>query len=328
MTIRQITKEQFSSGTTIDGSRIEKALDDLYNRYNDPMFQDIDGWVENKWCWGFTPKIRESGGTGYVNGALTDGFYQGPFVFIFRSQMPAPFLEGVEPNNKFRFKGVGILDETGAPRTFSAVQDISWFWTSTQVFTKPAILQDFTVFGLFDDYTTGTGDATDRYFANAWKGTVEEEEEYDNKFHVWVIVDNPLNTGDTFIRNSEVHVWGTSAEGLLMNPSTVITTPNQDLAFDYFNGDMAINGNAIRLTDLNIPVFAGARVRFVLGLPGLEANQDGEGIIPGNFTAPYDNETDAYDTTIEKRPTWANNIWSMNVSVLEPLERVDNDPDR
>ena len=37
MTIRQITKEQFSSGTTIDGSRIEKALDDLYNRYNDPM---------------------------------------------------------------------------------------------------------------------------------------------------------------------------------------------------------------------------------------------------------------------------------------------------
>jgi len=42
MTNRTITKHQFSDQTTIDGNRIEDALQDVQNRFNSLEFKDIE----------------------------------------------------------------------------------------------------------------------------------------------------------------------------------------------------------------------------------------------------------------------------------------------
>ena len=43
---RTLTKEQFSTGTTIDGDRIDNALDDVVERGNDIPYGDLrKRWV-------------------------------------------------------------------------------------------------------------------------------------------------------------------------------------------------------------------------------------------------------------------------------------------
>ena len=43
MSNRKITKEQFTDGTTIDGTRIEKALDDIATRFNNVVVFPVPG---------------------------------------------------------------------------------------------------------------------------------------------------------------------------------------------------------------------------------------------------------------------------------------------
>lgn len=53
---RKITKEQFSSGTNIDGNRIEKALDDVQKRINNIPIGDIKTrYMPYQLCGGVTP---------------------------------------------------------------------------------------------------------------------------------------------------------------------------------------------------------------------------------------------------------------------------------
>ena len=317
MSTREITKEQFSNNTTIDGSRIESALADVQDRINSVPFRNVDCWTENKFCWGFTPKL----GAG-----LDQAFEGGPFSFIFRSEMPNAYPSGEAPNNHFRFKGASILDpNTGLPVGRTNTYDLSWFWTSTQYFTTPSIIKDFTVFGIFDDRTDRTIALNESWFTNDWKNSGGT---FLNDFHLWILVDNPLNVGDTFIRNAETHTWGASSVGLLMNPhpdegaipTTYISGGQVQYNPTFPNANVQkINANAVRLHNLNIPVFSNSRVRFVLGLPATGEPRDAEIDVPGQGDGAYDNTNNAHAGSLFA--TFANNIWSMNVSVLEPLEK-------
>ena len=56
---RKITKEQFASTTTVDGSRIDECMEDVVNRVNNVQKGDIDtAWTQTAFHAGWQPKGR------------------------------------------------------------------------------------------------------------------------------------------------------------------------------------------------------------------------------------------------------------------------------
>ena len=323
MTNRTITKHQFSDQTTIDGDRIEDALQDVQNRFNSLEFKDIDAWVEVPYYWANTPVLVTLNGN---NGINDKPIYYGPWAWVFRSYMPND-IDNEAPNNPFRIKSCSRTNRlTGQPIADPGVSDIidtSWIWTTTKYFDKPTILNDFTVMGLFDATMAGTDGSY--FYPNDWfdRGGTEL---YVQDVQVWIIVDNPLNTGNTFIRNNEVHMWGFD-EGTFLMSNDRSTAPINFGGQEFLNyrpDTIAprVNGCGFRLQNLNIPLFAGSRVRFVIGLPSLD--DDATGDFPNNTgQAPgTTNYTDVPWTDLPVCPQTLN-IWTVNVSTLQPLEKID-----
>jgi hypothetical protein len=58
---RTLTKEHFSDGTTIDGNRLDTALDDVVERVNDIPYGDLrKRWVPITYVAGWTPQVTHS----------------------------------------------------------------------------------------------------------------------------------------------------------------------------------------------------------------------------------------------------------------------------
>jgi len=336
MSTRVITKQQFSAQTTIDGTRIEKSLENVKERYNDPEFRDVDMWIENKFHYGFTPQIRSSG----INIGEDEVLACPPFLSIPNSRMPEPeALAGNAPNNPFRFKGAGISSATtGQPQKIASPglegdtieAGLNWYWTTTQYFKQPVILQELVMYGLFDDEQGGSA-ITRQWFTNDWdigRGIGLAN------WAMWVVIDNPQNTTTTFLRNNEIHLWACNSMGFMMNEITGPTNfaTNEQIPYNptQTSGIQKINGCEIKITDINIPIPATSRVRFVFALPSWEQPEPP----PSNAVSQYvgtmsdetynnDNNVVLTTTATNYRPTFANNIWCLNVAVLEPMERVN-----
>jgi hypothetical protein len=330
MTTRVITRQQFSPDTTIDGNRIEISLQDVMSRFNSPEFRDIDMWKENTIHYGFTPQTMPHTVDYYRHQEVQGS----PFAFCRQSIMP-PSVPGWEgPENDFRFKGTGLIDPiTGRPlfATNDVIpEDLAYFWTATQFFSKPTIIQDWTVFAVFDDLSDRIIDSTRSWYANAFYSQEGPYGKtwYDN-FMCYIVIDNNQDVGDAFIRNNEVHQWGTKAQGLLMNhPKVIIPNVYSDEELIY-NPTAAtatvqkINANAIRFHNINIPVPANSRIRFVLGLPAI-VKEDDPNIRMGDAVAPYSYVPTSENNWGEVIGTYQNNIWNMSIHVFEPLERITN----
>jgi len=86
-----------------------------------------------------------------------------------------------------------------------------------------------------------------------------------------------------------------------------------------------VNGLAARLTDLNIPVFVGSRVRFVVGLPGglVDPTVDPNIQDAGAGTSTWLQDPSGVGPGAVARATWSNNIWHLNWSAFEPMENND-----
>ena len=319
MSNRTITKHQFSNQTTIDGNRIEGALQDVQNRFNSFKFKDIDAWVEVPYYWANTPAL--------VDSSQNNDIYYGPWAWVFRSYMPND-LDNEPPNNPFRIKSCSRTDpNTGLPIYPPSLTsfDTGWLWTTTKYFDKPTIINDFTVMGLFDSSLDDTRPSQidgGYYFNNKWYD--ETSEEWFRHVMIWIIVDNPLNTGDTFIRNNEVHMWGFDEGTFLMSNNLGVVPANYTYGQNItWRPDAVIdrtNGCAFRLQNLNIPLFSGSRVRFVVGLPGAnDIDADDFPNATGQAIGEYD------DNLWSDNPTnpQANNIWTVNVSTFQPLEKID-----
>jgi len=326
MTNRTLTKHQFSDQTTIDGNRIEDALQDVQERFNSLDFKDIDGWYENRFHFANTPALISAGSLGYLTNTFV---WHNPWTLAIRSEMPHD-LDETNPNNPFRFKGASRFSpntnsQQGSGLPSGAEYDMGWFWTTTKYFSKPTIINDFTVFGLFDsDFTEDGG--TEAWFNNLFSYSVTQE--WADDLQMWIIVDNPLNTGDTFVRNSEVHLWGSSAgsfimSGDLQNPPLASNTGENILTWYPDASIRRVNGGAWRMSDLNIPVFAGSRVRFVVGVPAFSEDTDSETPVPnqsGVGDGQIWNETTNWSG--DSPATFGGNIWTVNISVFHPLEKT------
>ena len=141
MSNRTLTKEQLSDNTTIDGNRIEKALEDTKERFNKLHAKDIDFWVENRFNASFTPRVRLGASDTF------NQHYEGPFIWNYRSSVPDD-LDDIAPDNAFRFKGSARIDPASGQPLSADFTDTGWFWTSTKYFSVPTIINDVTMLSL------------------------------------------------------------------------------------------------------------------------------------------------------------------------------------
>ena len=124
---RTITKEQFSTGTTIDGDRIDNALDDVVERVNNIPYGDLrKRWVPTTYVAGWTPQspfclssatpipTAASGHEASQNGCVY-GTHHWPWMRVKNDTSDvAPGTEGAaaaddtKVTNPYRLKGVSV----------------------------------------------------------------------------------------------------------------------------------------------------------------------------------------------------------------------------
>ena len=150
---RTITKDQFSTGTTIDGDRIDNALDDVVERVNEVPYGDMrKRWVPTTYVAGWTPQSPQcltSGTPEPTTGTTASkvggvyGTHHGPWLRVlnFNSEV-ADGTIGSSPSddnqitNPYRLKGVsvpgihpfGTVDAAGgfAPITTPVGAQFAW----------------------------------------------------------------------------------------------------------------------------------------------------------------------------------------------------------
>ena len=116
---RHLTEEQFSEGTTIDGSRIDKAIDDIMDNHNNIQTGDMEArWMPNTITANWQPSnnLRRCMSTNPINaGSARYGFNQRDYLhqawfpfLVSRNGANEVFPSNEQPNafqNEYRTKG-------------------------------------------------------------------------------------------------------------------------------------------------------------------------------------------------------------------------------
>jgi len=158
MANRKITEEQFTDGSTIDGTRINKAFTDTFSKLNNLPIGEVEQ------C--FVPRTIHFGwqaGHYSQNFAIDDTCSPTNFFFSLYNSF-ARDVTGVtkgrlDVNNKWRYKGTrinngGIVATPAASTTLPSYNSTDVCGrTWSYYFDKPAIITDITVMWEYDNWT-------------------------------------------------------------------------------------------------------------------------------------------------------------------------------
>lgn len=132
--LRRFTKDQFSSGGTIDGNRLARTLSSLVERFNALTRADVEAaWVETKYVAHYRGADPALGVQEYY-----------PFVRTDASAMLSIAETLPTPTQRWRHKAV---DVEGLPYdTSSGLLGWQYAWTHSFWFERPAVVQRLTAF--------------------------------------------------------------------------------------------------------------------------------------------------------------------------------------
>jgi len=239
--IRKVTREQFSDGTTVDGNRIELAMQDVVDRINNIPKGDLRrSFTQNQIISGLIP----------VTTSAWTGNEQTPFMDLLNERTSATWLGSIPPEvlNSHRVKGVQDDDMTAFK-----------VWEASTYFRDPIVIVQLDVFLLTDSAHTNTfvwGSSAPGNRTN--NGVVDD-------FHVTITVDDPW-IPERRRRNAVEyarHLVKATAENI---SSVAMSVPSSDMAPAAAAG-AAIAGVHVHARDLNLPIHRDARVRWNLTIP-------------------------------------------------------------
>ena len=258
---RTLTDEQFAAGTTIDGNRLDRAMEDHERRVNNVRKGDL---------------LRRFVQTQFVAGFLPDPIAAGalPMLPFMLWRNTAGSVSGTVPDaylNPQRMKGV-YKDDDLDPRV----------WTASFYFKHPIVIVDVVAFLQTD--TTGTPYAnTFTYGAPVppHRATGDPVNDID----LLLTVDNPWRPEDQAANAVEIgrHNFRGTAEAF-NRAGPPGAWP--DLQTPHPGG--ALRGIAIHARDLNIPLHRDSRARLSLVIPHWTGDLPPWGVNP---------ETEQYYTT-------------------------------
>ena len=232
MSIRELTKQQFSDGTTIDGSRLSKALDDTDERFDKVPGGDIaQRHTQTQIVCGWSPATATSGTSK-------------------TSEIQYPWLKANNPNQQtspyanksYRFKSTGETS-SGTSAQYAMTVPFQSF--------DPVIIQSVNVIMTTNDDGYYKWDPSD--FGTDNLGP-----------QLLISVDHPFLTEDANMSSVSLHkdYGSVDAFDLTAKASDAGITPASDMAPALSN--IALRGAYLKTEDLNIPLPSNARLRLSL----------------------------------------------------------------
>jgi hypothetical protein len=311
--LRHTTDEQFSEGTTVDGSRLDRAMDELTGHYNNiPSGDLVTRFAETKYVFGYRANREYKG---CLTGAGTYYYaHHWPWVPVVNNAFTTGSENAATGNghtkdwqNQYLAKGVdlGMQSVTNAGRILPAVAGNSWgvdwnnslsntagvrdnvsvngpdngyqyAWTTAFYFSEPAFIDDLMV-NMFN----GAGDSGTRSIRAPFNIGAAARGTY--VISVVVMVDDFFSAEER--ENSSVEVaahrydlgslkWTMGAHGA---GYTDMTPAHQD---------GQLRGRSWRWRDLNIPLPARSRARLIITMPWPRANAADTGLTFNNDNVP------------------------------------------
>tara|TARA_A100001391_G_scaffold205140_1_gene203718 strand:+ start:294 stop:1499 length:1206 start_codon:yes stop_codon:yes gene_type:complete len=201
---RVVTDEQFSDGTTIDGNRLDGAVQDIQDRFNKIPYGDLKSrWVPITYMCGWQPQSRKTIyydtsadlGEGFVSqsefaagGGVVPEIHRFPWMVMTNNRLSVPRGEsGFQPDddliftNPFRVKGVqprgmksrGVqqLSLSGGAVFMEALTQFGeqWCWSRSWFLDRPNILDSIDLVMLIDHPSMSTPSHPARTFDNSLK---------------------------------------------------------------------------------------------------------------------------------------------------------------
>jgi hypothetical protein len=235
MSNRVITNQQFSDGTTIDGNRIEDALQDTEKFLDKVPSQFVRSrFVENQIVSGFTP---------IPNGATV--VRKHPWMGAYNHNAANTIT------NEYRLKGYGVVRS----------DLVSYYiWSQSIQFGQSVIIDAFQLVMAQD---LGSSSAhVYKMGSTAYPNYVPPNID-DLELHI--TIDN-MHTPDDRTQNSmEIHKHSFGGQSYLLRPFVSTSAPANDM-LPAANGG-GLTGYAVTISDLNIPLHANARARFAIVIP-------------------------------------------------------------
>lgn len=347
---RHVTQEQFSDGTTIDGSRVERALQELEDHVNEipkgdvknkfTQTQFVSGWMPHAEGWAdgsdFTTAtannynvqlgVRES--TGLVGTMF-------PFLPVYNSDKNlsqiAPIVNPSSYTNKHRHKGYetsGIptspangfgFEQTGGSAVPAPIyeQDFGQYvWQNSWSFKKPVIIKNLTLFMLTDSVgVTGyTSTKTNVMpFRNDWA--------FDNP-----PANSPPYSAGSYSEDVSIEI---SVDDLFLSENRSLNNAEiikQKFTVGKDNVSQIIQPIETSTTDMKPNFFPGGRVDGVYISINCETPIPQESRVRASLMLPkYDKQGGSYGTTAHIHGGWRGVPWfrqyySSCLTILEGLE--------
>lgn len=266
MSNRRITDSQFSAGTTIDGNRLDRAMQDVLDTYNKVKPGNMSKrHTQHQVVMGWSPSV------GFTQPSL-------PFCPIYNdtpSIVTGTAIPDLGVQNPWRTKGSynSNLDPTN-----DTVFDEQWLWTTAMTFDRPVILDGVALFLLND--TQYTNDLT---YRNPPPPGKTNGDAVDDLF-LELTVDNPFLLENRSQNNIEFHKtrWKVDAEKF---SSMALPVGFTDMLPNHPTGGPV--GLALNALGLNIPLPQASRIRFSMGIPEYRAGYTSSWALSG--TRPWDN---------------------------------------
>ena len=303
---RTITKEQFSTGTTIDGDRIDNALDDVVERVNDIPYGDLrKRWVPTTYVAGWTPQSPFCISSDTPEPTATSsasskggvfGTHHWPWQRVLnRREEVADGTEGSPAagdskiTNPYRLKGVGVpgVQPFGKAEVGSSVwipagipRGVQMAWTRSWFIENPSILDAIDLILEVDDPSLALGEEV---FSNTFTFSALNQvpdgypDVNSRDLVITAAVDSEFAREDRNVADVEVlrkgFVVGDDAFSTLSLPTSQAFGVYQDMVPTVKSGaadktpSCTIKGPYIRLRNLNIPIHQNARLRIAVVIP-------------------------------------------------------------
>mgnify|MGYP003149349923 CR=1 FL=1 len=260
VSIRKITNQQFSDGTTIDGDRLERAIQDLEEYIDDVPYGDFrQRWLQTQVIMKYLPPTAQVDANLITSSTIAGNSINVPFLPVYN------FGPGI--TNAYRLKGNKLPYQEAFNAGGYGTTQVAW--TCNLAFAdEPVIIAavDAVLLSYSSEYINNFE------YDSAPPPNKVLSQPIDN-IHLEITMDNPfipniqiLNSVLWHKYNFSAHNSKITARGLAYpNPIPSDMDPKMSSITGMGNGGQA--SLAIQERDLNIPVPPMSRIRFSLILP-------------------------------------------------------------
>jgi len=308
---RNLTKEVFYDGTTIDGSRLEKAVNEVVEGVNDVKKGNTkQRFVATQYHSGFNPPNRDN--------TSPPNYSKWPWLQLKNNATSSSMgvVPESAPTNPQRLKGTSV---PGISQQLPALGD-QYVWTRTLYFDKPVVLHGVSIF-LHNDtganadrpypgtYVTG-GPFPYTYYSPTSAEPPQGFGAASSTVDLPIVLDvmNPGTPEDAEMTDVEFTrtLYTVNGETSSTYTPNATATGWNDFQPHYNSEDVTdvrpLHGRVVEYRGLNIPIHQRARVRLAIALP-------------------------LYDGTTYTRGTWGEDpwylqAWSSTITVLEEVQTL------